>query len=207
MATDVIYSVGIGGKLAISGVSVSPASVGNRLAVSIQAMDVTGFFGSLAFPTGSANIGGVATDPSGAVVLTFVPVQVTIGAAAGQIHRGESVTVSMQTSQAVPSSAAGQTLSVYIGLQQDFSGAIQGAPFTPGSNVISGTVSVSYTAQSGSPGTFGPTPTPPATGKAPSLTTILEVAGGVAGLLVVGAAVYDYKLHEVSATHIEVVER
>ena len=208
MATSITYDFGgiTGGALSLRGETVSPVSVGQRIAVSITAVNVTSIFVDAAsFGHKCLDVAGVVTDAQNGVVMAFVPVQVCIGQTPPYLPRGGYEAVALQTSTAVPSSLAGQTLNVYVGPQGAFTGAIVGALFTPGTDVLNKTVTVAGTpAPAGSPGTFGSTPTAPAAPGTTKSNTLLYVGLGL-GVVLFGAGWYDLALHKAGASRETVV--
>jgi hypothetical protein len=206
VATDIIYKFSGGGRLGLSGETISPASVGSRIAASLTATNVTAILSSiLMFVDESVNISGVVTNAQGAVVLTFVPVQVSIGPVPPALPDNEYALVSLQTSGLVPAALAGQTLNVYLGPEADFTGAMVGSPYAGSSDVLTGRVTVGQAASPGSPGTFGRPPSPPTSTAPNKLIRALEIGGLAAGGLVVAAAWYNFEVHKVSANHETIV--
>lgn len=162
------------------------------------------------------NIAGVVTNSSGAVILTFVAIPVGIGPNAPALARDAFAAVSVQTSDTVPTNLGGQTLNVYVGPQSAFSGAIVGALFTGGAEVMSaqaivlGTSSGSGSGSGGgsTPGSFGHSPTPPPTNgsSASNVGRYLAYAGvGAGGLLLLWGA-WDLELRKAGATRITLNE-
>ena len=206
MATEVSYHLSGGGTLDIRGLAVAPASVGTRIAANLTAINATSFFtNAIMFVNACTNLAGVVTNANNAVVLTFVPVKVCIGPLQPAIPDGGYEAVGLQTSAPVPSGLAGQTLNVYVGPQGAFTGAIVGALFTPGADVLNKTVTVAGTpAPAGSPGTFGSTPTAPAAPGTTKSNTLLYVGLGL-GVVLFGAGWYDLALHKAGASRETVV--
>ena len=219
----VIYNFSGGGSIRLSGLTVSNIRAGSRVAAELTATNVTSAVtNALDFFDYYVNLYGVVTNSQGAVVMTMVAVPVGIGPNPPAIPRDGFVGISMQTSQTVPSNLGGQRVTVYVGPQSSFNGAIVGALYTGGASVTSASAVVLGTSSgsgstggstsgggSGStPGSFGNAPTPPPTKTTTSTGSKLgqyaAIGVGVLGLLVVGWGAWDLELHKAGATRIVV---
>lgn len=139
----------------------------------------------------SGVITGLVTDQSG--IVRFMLSSITVWTWATPIPGvqfglglGQTKVAAMSTSTALPSSAAGQSLRVYVGDQRQFSSYAVGDQFFAPSQVLSLDVTVSgvsVTPPTGGTGGTGGTTPPSGTSGTPKLSTMEIAALGVGGLL------------------------
>lgn len=177
--TSVVYNEQSGLSWQLSGLSISPASVGVPLQGQMTLTNKTaGLDATLDLFDYSFQVGGVATDPNGIVIALFAPQTIQLGPYPPAVAPSDFEPLYVQTQAPLPASAAGQTLTVYAGDIGQFGNVSVGSPYYGGGQVLSATVTVSgapSSTGSGSgqsyPGSGGSTQPPSGTGTSTGTTT------------------------------------
>ena len=175
--------------LKLSGLQVGLAVAGRPLTVNFTADNTQPFWSAGFVPYEADTLTGVITQ-GGTVVLLLGATKISVGTF-GQLSAGQFASVGLVSQGSLPSQFAGQSITVYVGPQSEFSGLAVGASFGGTQYTLSAAATVSGSASTGGSGSGGQ-PTTSGSGSQPTTVPSGGFQSGIgssAGVVVAGIVV------------------